>query len=565
LQKADKGDVDAWWRLNFELAVDEDRDEVDEHRFDLTELPAWPRLEEATRERCLMTGMDYLRRADPADATWLGTNTFHRPAAAGYRALRLAAAMERDQLLIGLSADIWDKWIPSVLALWEDSGGEPVARALTTIAYRSAPEAVQRALARILSKADEHVARQALRKTPTAWPPELAYAMLAEIQKGTLSHEIVGMILSKAVLSLPQEGREFAMELVNRRHQTERNAMNARVAAASLLTSAPAIMWDGLWPILRGDDEFGRTVLEDLGEKEAAQLLNDLRETQLSELYLWLRKAIPNQRTEDDGRIAARDADTRLEDVVLQRLKTLGTEGAVIELRRIAKESPELWLKVVAMEAEDNWLRNDWAAVSIGELKRLGDDPRTRVIATDRQLLELVSMSCGRLQERLQGETPAVVDLWNDAPRQPRNEAHLSDYLKRHMELDLGGRAVVVNREVELRRADETDIRVDAVRSEHPRRVSVLVEVKGCWNDGVYDDMKTQLLDRYMRNSQIRCGLYVVGWYSCEAWDATDYRKKRTKAWTVDVARQYFQQQAHDLSRDGILIQAMVLDLALPG
>ena len=54
--------------------------------------------------------------------------------------------------------------------------------------------------------------------------------------------------------------------------------------------------------------------------------------------------------------------------------------------------------------------------------------------------------------------------------------------MKRHFETDLMGRGIVVNREVEIRRGQETDIRVDAI-SYGPdgtaETVTAIVEVKG--------------------------------------------------------------------------------------
>jgi len=567
LERAETGDSDAWWRLNLELSPEPDSDYYgDEHQSDLTQLAGWKGLDDATRQRCLGVGMTYVRLTDPAEDVWLGTQTFYRPAAAGYRALRLAQTMGREDLLIALDAGTWGKWIAAILAFWESSEDVPAAQVLISIAYQSAPDAVHQAVDRIVTKCDERVIRQALLKLPADWPPALAHAMLERMRKGTLSGSKAGLVWPHVLSTLPREGREFVMEVVNHRSQGELQAVEARIAAAAILTNAPESAWDFLWPVLQDDEQFGRAVIEHLAERQSLEILQHLGETTLADLYLWLRKLIPGERMTEAGYVTAREASIRLRDAILERLKTLGTQLAVVELERIAELCTEApWLNFTVIEAEDNRLRNDWEPLSIAELKRLAGDQRSRVVATDEQLLQLVETSLSRLQQRLQGETPAVIDLWNDAPRQPRNESHLSDYLKRHLEIDLGGSAVVVNREVELRKTDETDIRVDAVRAKDPSRISVLVEVKGCWNDGVDSDMERQLRDRYMRNSRIRCGLYVVGWYSCSAWDATDYRQKRTKEWTLETARAYFGEQARQLSCNGMRMRAVVLDLAFPG
>ena len=75
--------------------------------------------------------------------------------------------------------------------------------------------------------------------------------------------------------------------------------------------------------------------------------------------------------------------------------------------------------------------------------------------------------------------------------------------------------------------------------------------------------MKTQLVETYLKNSQCSCGLYVVGWFNCDAWDKSDSRRERAPASTVDEAKQQFDSQASDLSADDRLIRAFVIDIAL--
>jgi hypothetical protein len=64
---------------------------------------------------------------------------------------------------------------------------------------------------------------------------------------------------------------------------------------------------------------------------------------------------------------------------------------------------------------------------------------------------------------------------------------------------------MIVNREVEIRRktgttpGERVDIQVDAIskkqRGEEYDRISVVIEVKGCWHDELNKAMKTQLID----------------------------------------------------------------------
>ena len=144
--------------------------------------------------------------------------------------------------------------------------------------------------------------------------------------------------------------------------------------------------------------------------------------------------------------------------------------------------------------------------------------------------------------------------------------------MKLHLESDIGGRGVIVNREVEVRRqpgsnlGDRTDIHVDAIapspRPEQFDRVTVIVEVKGCWNRELDSAMGKQLRDKYMRESSCEHGLYLVAWFNCDKWDPEDTRAR--PGMTVDEALIHFSRQAESTSSGGIIIGAYVLDVHLP-
>ena len=63
-----------------------------------------------------------------------------------------------------------------------------------------------------------------------------------------------------------------------------------------------------------------------------------------------------------------------------------------------------------------------------------------------------------RLEVKLQGETPAAPGLWDQTDRtrghekfRPKDENHLSDWIKRHLEGEIKGLYIVVARDVEIR------------------------------------------------------------------------------------------------------------------
>ena len=71
------------------------------------------------------------------------------------------------------------------------------------------------------------------------------------------------------------------------------------------------------------------------------------------------------------------------------------------------------------------------------------------------------------------------------------------------------------------RRGEETDIYVDALvrgQAEQFDKVSVVIEMKGCWHRELRDAIETQLVNRYLKDSARRRGLSLVGWFSSPKW-----------------------------------------------
>ena len=189
--------------------------------------------------------------------------------------------------------------------------------------------------------------------------------------------------------------------------------------------------------------------------------------------------------------------------------------------------------------------------------------------------------SLWRFQQSLQGENPTAWKLWNEdrmngqiVGGRPKDEGRLSDAIIDHFKLDLIDRGVVFNREVEIRRGtggakgERTDIKVDAVARQHDAApfgtISVIVEVKGSWNAGLFTDMKSQLVDRYLRESHCRHGLYVVGWFNCDQWDdSKDGRKGKPIGYTDEKLDEYLKEQAVKFSVADLSIRAVLLNASL--
>jgi hypothetical protein len=199
----------------------------------------------------------------------------------------------------------------------------------------------------------------------------------------------------------------------------------------------------------------------------------------------------------------------------------------------------------------------------------------TRLVQGSKQLLSVVMESLARLEEKLHGHTPSVVFLWDEVEKgvfKPKDEGRLSDFVKIHLDNDLRQRGIIVNREVEVRRitggiGERTDIHIDALKKgsggEIYDRITIVIEVKGCWNRELSSAMETQLLESYLDEAHAQHGLYLVGWFNCTRWTESDYRKRNAPAMSLAAARIQFDTKAAEISTHGKVVRAFILDTAL--
>ena len=75
--------------------------------------------------------------------------------------------------------------------------------------------------------------------------------------------------------------------------------------------------------------------------------------------------------------------------------------------------------------------------------------------------------------------------------------------------------------------------------------------------------METQLVNRYLKNNTCQHGLYLVGWFDCQQWDSSDYRKNKAPKISAVEAQKKFNLQAEQLSLSGVTVKSVVLNTAL--
>jgi hypothetical protein len=234
------------------------------------------------------------------------------------------------------------------------------------------------------------------------------------------------------------------------------------------------------------------------------------------------------------------------------------------------------WLRYHFDEAELMACASTWEAQSPRDIIVMASDAKKRFVESSEQLLDVIIESLSRLQADLHGELASVGVLWNSKNTDwwPKEEEDISDYVAHHLKKDLAERGIIINREVQIRRGrrgempgQNTDIHVDAAPAEGTQAelygpITVVIEVKGSWNDGLMKDMEGQLRDRYMKNSDCRTGLYVVAHFKAARWIPSDGRRAKSDTRDIQELRRQLAEQAAELSASA-LIRSLVLDCSL--
>lgn len=378
----------------------------------------------------------------------------------------------------------------------------------------------------------------------------------------------------------PEQGERLLVEMVKLDQYDGFFFRPQRTVWAHLLVHFPAKHWDRIWEILEKYPAEVRPMFfenDHLFGYGNEVVCDHFSENQLASLYLLLYKKFPEEPVDnrEGGAVHAIDQVQFFRSNCLKSLVSRGTQNACDELRKISDAvdgEDRIWLMWSLRDAERNRMRKDWIPIKPDSLLQLKSHAGMRVVNSEGALQEIVLESLARLQESLHGQNPAGHDFWNE-PReqgglgQPRSELTISTNVSRFLERDLIERGVVVNREVDVSTQDFADIHISSTSQQRGeiRKLSVVIEVKGCWHEKVKTSMESQLKGQYLHLSASRHGIYLVAWFPQDQWDDDDTRKAsaRRKCPDLSLSVSLFKDQAKQLSDGEILISSFVLDCSM--
>ncbi len=587
LTQFESGDLNAWWKLTLDIGfiTNHTNDFYNELDPDMTKHPGWQTGDAITRERFVRAAQQYIARYVPETWDWIGTNTFSRPALAGYKALRLLI-QEDFSFVREIPIDIWKRWVPAIVASPALGSDTKIHQSLVKIAYDISPDEVIDILMRLINRENADKGLDSIYATQefgACWDDRFTETLLQKSRDPSLKPGCVKTLLQELLEHKSKGAREFAESLVYIPLSENVDVRTKTILAAQILmTSTEDAGWNVVWPAVQKDAEFGRSLflmVADTLEKYSPSVAAKLSEPQLADLYIWLSQQFPyaeDPKVMEGHRVTPRESVATWRNALLQHLQQRGTIAACSAIRRISEELPELeWMKWTLLDAQNIARRKLWEPPHPQNILAIAQNQQVRFVQSGDELLNIVVESLKRLECKLHDETPAVRDIWDataDSKYKPVSENEFSDYVKRHLDEDLNRRGIIANREVELRRGggdtpgERTDIHVDAIARNingELHVITVIIEVKGCWHKELETAMQTQLVERYLKDNHCRHGLYLIGWFNCTEWDSADYRKGQSPALRLTDAQKKFDDQATELSRNtGVTVKALAMNAA---
>ncbi len=570
LQSFESGNIDMWWVLNRIITP-----RGEEFEADLTVFPGWGKAEDIERQRMVVAAKRYLMEYNLNDLTWFGESKYYFPAIAGHRALLLIQKIDPDWVA-GFPNERWKKWLPAILdcPLTRTEKRESDHLLMIRKEYEVNKELfLEQFNALILkeSRASDYpflIDRIESFIDSIIADNLLTLAGIKEI-KPTYLKELLVILLKHQ----PTTAQELGLIILDERTVSRERALAATVA---MMHATSQVTWPRIWTTLEEEEAFGREAIVMLFAScyfENWLNLSVLNDAQIADFYIWLsRQYPPKDDPQMNGFMTPRHNIAEFRNALIRVLVNRGSSAACEALAYIQEELPEQdWLGWAVSDAQENARKKEWRPLQSKQILSLVSDSEYRYIRNADDLIVAVVESLKRLEDKLHGDTPSAYDLWNEFSEDhykkysPKDENSLSDYVKRHLDSDL--RTVIVGRETEIRSGEKTDIHVDAVISREDgfsEKLSLIVETKGCWNDGLETDLKTQLVDRYLEENKCRHGIYLVGWYRCPAWTPEDYRyNKNAKYKSIKELNDFLENLVKNYNKDGLTVAIFVLDVTI--
>lgn len=571
LKRSAQGESQSWADLCYHLllkAGDTHFKPILPH--DVAQTPGWLNADERRRALIRATAKEFLLKCSDNFKTLRARSTFSDP---GYLAIwLLRCEFDADP---ELGRCVSENWIRSIVGRFNN--GEDYHQEMVALAYRLNTEETIDALC---EEAEDSFCRHgyilAWRAFGRCWNTRLS-AVLGQfvISHSTKREAITSSLCSFFDHDLPGY-LKWMLRVLPRINRLSNETQVAIVAVAHALS--PAETWELVWHKLDADRSFAEKVFlaiagnVQLGDRRRNLNLTPERLGQSVEL---LYKLFPPSEIEHkSGAVSPRQAIGDRRRWMADLLAACPEIEAGEQLIRLAKLFPEYRIDF-SYRHQDHLKgrrRQLWEPPSPTDLVEIITRSEARLVQSGRDLFDLILESLRRFEDFYsRSELPAFDRLWRwqgsgnrRTQFEPKDEESLSDELARWLRGDIGKESgIVVGREVQVERGMKTDLLVTAIAAETEKGAAeldtVVVEVKGCWNPRVEEDLEDQLVAKYLIPHAWRFGIYVVGWFICDKWQNG---KNCLSSITLEAARQEVAQLAEDASQrhSELILAGQVLD-----
>ncbi|MFJ2008333.1 hypothetical protein [Streptomyces chartreusis] len=353
-------------------------------------------------------------------------------------------------------------------------------------------------------------------------------------------------------------------------------------AARSLMSSA------GLpesWPHIRqafDDPELFRSVIDRGllgGSGHWPAGVAELDADDLADLYTRLceREELHRPRPEYEPgvphRITPEDNLHSLADTLPRLIMNKGTQQAADCLNQLAASTTlhPARLRRMARHTARQAAQQQNRPLPVHQLRKLAADHSLRVITDETQLLDVVMEALEHVQDTLSGPNGMAILLWNRRAATDYNamwptwEEDFSDLVMGLLKNHLGGRRIILNREVQVDRpgagGGRTDIHIQAADPSHNTEpFTVIIEAKGCWNRSLPTALAEQLVARYLRRPRT-AGIFLVGFFDCDQWRS----EERPRCSPRHTRHQIEREQVRQAAQQAAEVRVKVLDCRPPG
>jgi hypothetical protein len=355
----------------------------------------------------------------------------------------------------------------------------------------------------------------------------------------------------------------------------------AVAAGRALLTADAADAWPRIQAVVETSSEFSQKLAASCANTEhlsartnTVTIADALADAELIAAFRWLATICPPGTEVYKAGFHAVTDEHRIHDWRNSMLSTLSqraTKEAILGIRALVQSFPDaLEIQAALINARRRAQARDAVMLTPDQVSELLADPDRRIIRTAMQLAALLADTITHIQEDL--DTHANL-LWDcerqpvpaDAPARtrrgltwrPKPEGTLVAYLAHELDLRLQRRGIVINREVMVKPTDagdsgeRPDILVDATdsTSDEIDIVTVPIEVKGAWHPAVLTAQRDQLAGQYLSATGSDAGIYLVGWFPLDLWDADDKGRQSSakKHKSADALLSVLEHQAVDI------------------